>query len=178
MQKIRGLILLVLLYILGPVSVVAVATPASNAVTCTVINTPPLSAIMPITALSVKSIEKLVGRRLSFKEKIAFKLLQWQQQFFGNKRHAFKKETNEKIERQAIWAKWLGIGSLIGLFIPGVGLLSLPAAIVAIVLGADTIRKTDHPSRSRTGIIFGIITISLMLIVAGIVLLVISLPVR
>lgn len=84
---------------------------------------------------------------------------------------------DKKIEKKAVWAKWLGIGSLIGLFIPGINLLSLPAAVAAVILGSETLKKTKHPGYARQGIIFGCITAGLLLIVGLIVALVTLLPV-
>lgn len=86
-------------------------------------------------------------------------------------------DTDKKIEKKAVWAKWLGIGSLIGLFIPGINLLSLPAAVLAVILGSETLKKTKHPGYARQGIIFGCITAGLLLIVGLIVALVTLLPV-
>lgn len=87
-------------------------------------------------------------------------------------------DSEEKIEKKAVWAKWLGIGSLIGLFIPGINLLSLPAAVAAVILGTETLKKTKHPGYARQGIIFGCITAGLLLIVGLIVALVTLLPVQ
>lgn len=87
-------------------------------------------------------------------------------------------DSEEKIEKKALWAKWLGIGSLIGLFIPGINLLSLPAAVAAVILGTETLKKTKHPGYARQGIIFGCITAGLLLIVGLIVALVTLLPVQ
>jgi len=124
-----------------------------------------------INRLSVKEIEKLSGRKLNFKEKIAIKLYKSNPQFYNN----FVDSTDEKkIEKKALWAKWLGIGSLVGLFVPVVGLLSLPAAIIAIVFGASTIDKVKNKRNSRQGIIFGIITIGVLLLLVALVAIIVS----
>jgi hypothetical protein len=96
----------------------------------------------------------------------------------SRKRTLAEPGAEEKIEKKALWAKWLGIGSLIGLLIPGVNLLSLPAAVLAVILGTETIKKTKHPGYARQGIIFGCITAGLLLIVGLIVALVTLLPVQ
>ena len=128
------------------------------------------------TNLSVKEIEKLAGRKLSFKEKIAVKIYKHNPSLF--KRFADSTE-EKKLERKALWSKWLGIGSLIGLFIPGVGLLSVPAAIIAIVFGISTQDKVKNKRNARQGITFGIITLAIIvLLVALVVVIVSSLGVR
>jgi ABC-type dipeptide/oligopeptide/nickel transport system permease component len=88
-----------------------------------------------------------------------------------------KEDTQERIDKKALWAKWLGIGSVVGLFIPGINLLSLPAAVAAVILGSETRKKTTHPRYARLGIIFGCITAGLILVVGLIVALVTLIPV-
>lgn len=128
------------------------------------------------TNLSVKEIEKLAGRKLSFKEKIAVKIYKHNPSLY--KRFADSTE-EKKLEKKALWSKWLGIGSLIGLFIPGVGLLSVPAAIIAIVFGISTQDKVKNKRNARQGITFGIITLAIIvLLVALVVVIVSSLGVR
>ena len=126
--------------------------------------------------LSVKEIEKLAGRKLSFKEKIAVKIYKHNPTLY--KRFADSTE-EKKLEKKALWSKWLGIGSLIGLFIPGVGLLSVPAAIIAIVFGISTQDNIKNKRNARQGITFGIITLAIIvLLVALVVVIVSSLGVR
>ena len=121
--------------------------------------------------LSVKKIEKLAGRKLSFKEKIAVKIYKHNPSLY--ERFADSTE-DKKLEKKALWSKWLGIGSLIGLFIPVVNLLSLPAAIIAIVFGASTQDNINTKKNARQGITFGIITIAIILVVAALVVLIVS----
>lgn len=121
--------------------------------------------------LSVKEIEKLAGRKLSFKEKIAVKIYKHNPTLY--KRFADSTE-EKKLEKKALWSKWLGIGSLIGLFIPGVGLLSVPAAIIAIVFGISTQDKVKNKRNARQGITFGIITLAIILLLVALVVVIVS----
>jgi hypothetical protein len=175
MHKIVAILFIVLAGILKPPVIVAAVWPNCQLNSSAVISLTD-STLLKYARISSKEFEKATGHRVKFKERLAFKLLQLRWSKAGTKKlsHA---DANEKIEKKALWAKWLGIGSLIGLIIPGVGLLSLPAAIVAIVLGAETIKQTQHPKYSRQGITFGIITLSLILIIGFIVALVTLLPV-
>ena len=121
--------------------------------------------------LSVKEIEKLAGRKLSFKEKIAVKIYKHNPTLYKR----FADSTEEKnLEKKALWSKWLGIGSLIGLFIPGVGLLSVPAAIIAIVFGISTQDKVKNKRNARQGITFGIITLAIILLLIALVVVIVS----
>ena len=124
-----------------------------------------------INHLSVKEIEKLAGRKLSFKEKIAVKIYKQNPSLY----HQYADSTEEKkLEKKALWSKWLGIGSLIGLFIPAVGVLSLPAAIIAIVFGASTKDKVKNKRNARQGITFGIITLAIILLLVALVVVIVS----
>ena len=126
------------------------------------------SGLQFLTTLSVQDIKKLVGRRLTFKERLALKLYKHHPKWFQQN---VEDSTNEKRQtKKALWAKWLGIGSLVGLLIPGVNILSFPAAIVALILGIDTINKVKDKSNSRQGIIFGSITLALFIIAILLVL--------
>ena len=80
-----------------------------------------------------------------------------------------------RLERRAVWAKRLGIGSLISILIPFVNILSLPAAINAIVLGGNSLKKVKNKKNARQGITFGIITCAIALLIIGIVVLVVNL---
>ena len=175
MLKIIAVVLLLLCCILNSRVSFAVAAPVQPKVVIDSTANLTDSIMQQVTSLSVKDLEKAIGHKLNFKEKIAFKILQLKQKLSGNRKSSFT-DTDEKIEKKALWSKWLGIGSLIALFIPAIGFLSLPAAILAIVLGAKTIKKTEHPKYSRQGITFGIITLSLFLIIGTLVLLIIALP--
>lgn len=129
-----------------------------------------------LSRYSVKEIEKIAGRKLSFKEKIAVKLYKSNPSLYNK----YVDSTEEKkMENKALWAKWLGIGSLIGLFVPGLNVLALPAATIAIVFGTATIDKVKNKKNSRQGITFGIITLAvILLLVLLVVIIVSSLPVR
>lgn len=129
------------------------------------------SSLYLLTHLSIKEIQKLSGRKLTFKEKIALKLYKSNAGFFNR---GADSADQKKLEKKARWAKWLGIGSLIGLFIPFVNFFALPAAIIAIVFGKATQNKVKNNRDSKQGITFGIITIGLILLLFTIVLLLLS----
>ncbi len=76
------------------------------------------------------------------------------------------------LKRKAKWAKWLGIGSLIGLLVPGVNLLSIPAAIAAIVISHQIPKESRYNKEANTGKKTGWLTIGVLLVIGFIVLLV------
>lgn len=65
------------------------------------------------------------------------------------------------MKRKAKWAKWLGLGSLIGLFTPFC-ILSLPAAIVAIIISHQVPKESVYYKDATTGKITGWITIGFL----------------
>lgn len=77
-----------------------------------------------------------------------------------------KGEPTEKQKKQGKAAMILGIASIPLLFVPYVGILAIPAAIVAIVLGAKSVK-----GNSNTQGIVGIVTgaVSLFLLVLAII---------
>jgi hypothetical protein len=74
-------------------------------------------------------------------------------------------KANKALKRSK-WSKWLGIGSLVSLLTP-LGILALPAAIVAVVMGKNVkVDTKDQQSlkNSNTGIITGFVTIGLFVL--------------
>lgn len=71
----------------------------------------------------------------------------------------------------------VGLIGLIGLVIPGLGLLSMPLAIAALIMGYDAKKMDPNNKKARSAIIFGWITIGLLVVVTGIVLIVFLMPV-
>jgi hypothetical protein len=113
---------------------------------------PPEMAYEKLASLKTKEIQKIIGRKLTFKEKISLLVL----------KHTFKKEAQTKKGNTALIFGIVGVGLLlIGLFVPFVILGAIAAAIVAIVLGSSAKRmepigwqgpgwgiiRLDHPGR-------------------------------
>ncbi len=119
-----------------------------------------------IATMKLKEFQRLVGRKLTFKEKVGFFVL----------KHKMKHQQDDA-DKQGQTAYILGIVGLglfvIGLFVPYVILGSLVAAILAIVTGS-TAKKTDGENRkAKAGKLLGWITLSaivLLVILAAIVL--------
>ena len=86
---------------------------------------PPEMGYEKLASLKTKEIQKIIGRKLTFKEKISLLVL----------KHTFKKEAQTKKGNTALIFGIVGVGLLlIGLFVPFVILGAIAAAIVAIVL--------------------------------------------
>jgi hypothetical protein len=131
------------------------------------------SNLTKLLKLSIKDFEKTTGLHLSFKQKVALRILKIRAKLIGSKK-TLENIDEPKFKKRALWAKWLGIGSLIGLVIPFIGILSIPAAILAIIFGATSIKKLTNKSNARQGIYFGIATLTFLLILVIIVIAIIS----
>lgn len=77
-------------------------------------------------------------------------------------------EMTEKQKRKAKWSMILGLSSILLLFIPHIGLIAIPTAIVGLVLGIKSVQ-----GNSNTKGIIGIIAsgLTLLLLLLGIILL-------
>ncbi len=122
------------------------------------------------TALSIKNVQKLIGRKLTLKEKIAWKVLQWKIRKAGNPQRAAGMKNKGKT------AMILGIIGLACLFIP-VGLFIIPcvaATVFALVLGYEARKENPNDAKAKAGIILGWITAGLVLLGIVIVIAVLS----
>lgn len=124
--------------------------------------------VASLLRLKPQDITRLAGKKISLKEKIVLGLL----------RHKFKKQLQyhgkKEIKNNGKTAFILGLTGLIGLIIPGVNLASIPLAILSIVIGAKARKEDPHNKKAITGIILGIVTLTLLLIIGVIVAIVLT----
>ena len=126
---------------------------------------PPASSLKNVHSLKIKDFQKLIGRKLTLKEKISFLLL----------KKKLRQIPDEKGKGQTAFVLGIiGLGLLIiGLFVPYVILGSLVSSIMAIVLGTIEKKKNPSDSKAKAGALLGWITLSLiafLLLLAAIVL--------
>jgi hypothetical protein len=164
------IIIVALLFCNNNYAAISISTPIKNVTAKENIIDINLTKILK---LSIKDFEKTTGLHLSFKQKVALRILKLQSKLQGGKK-TFSNIDEPKFKKRALWAKWLGIGSLIGLVVPIIGILSVPAAILAIIFGATTIKKLTNKSNSKQGIYFGIATLATILLLVLIVIVIIS----
>ena len=104
-------------------------------------------------------------KKRSFVEGLKLRLVQ---KTLLRKLAAEKGEPTARQKRQGKASMILGISSIVGLIIPVVNILAIPAAIVAIVLGAISLKGNSN-SQGIVGLVTGSVTI-LLVIVAIIIL--------
>ena len=106
-------------------------------------------------SLRIKDIEKMRGRKLSLKEKIAVIILR------TKLKHA-PKEDKQPGNLALIFGISAAATFLLGLLVPPILFASLAAAIVAIVLGSNAKRKNPSDGKARAAVLLGWITLGLL----------------
>src|SRR5262249_9680161 len=104
-------------------------------------------AISRITSMKVKDIERITGRKMSLKEKIAFTIV----------KHRWKKKQGSS--NTARTASVFGIIAIVTACIPYVFVIALPCAILALVFGYKARRKNPDDKKARNAIVLGWISI-------------------
>jgi hypothetical protein len=129
----------------------------------------PVISLSLISNMKVKEVEKTIGRKLKLKEKIAFKIFQWE-----NKKDV-KRAKKERESDKGKTALILGICGAAALFIPFLNLASIPLAILAIIIGNKAKREDPKNRKARTGVTLGIATLAFLIVIGLIVALVLTL---
>ena len=135
--------------------------------------TNPVNPLQHFSTLSMKEIQKLAGRKLKLKEKIAVKVYQWKIKNGVEKRKAGEKKDKGQT------AMILGIIGLASLFIPYAGgIISLVCTVLALVLGYQAKKENPNDRKAKTAITLGWITVGLYVLAAAIVIAVLATWIR
>lgn len=116
-----------------------------------------------IRSISIKSFEKITGKKLTLIQKIKFKIAQ---KIIQNK---FKETITEKQEKEATASMALGIGSIVLLLISSIGalgilgLFAIPAAILAVIFGIKSLKGNSN-AKGIVGVATGGVTLLLFVI--------------
>lgn len=123
------------------------------------------------STLSIKEVQKLAGRKLTLKEKIAVKIFQWE--IKKGYRPVKKNENKEKGETAMIF----GIAGLASMLIPipyiG-GLAAIVCTVLALVLGYQAKKENPKDRKAKTAIILGWIAVGLFALAIVTVLVILS----
>ena len=110
-----------------------------------------------IASMKTKEAQKILGRKMTLKEKIAFKITQYK-----IKKALKNKEKGKASKGQTAFI--LSLISLCVLFIPYLSIAAIPLAIVGIVMGAQAKKENPNDKKANTAIILGIITLGLVVL--------------
>ena len=135
---------------------------SATLITPTSANTTPLTIPYgKIINLKIKDVQKIIGRKLTMKEKISFMIL----------KHALKKKAKDAKQGQT--ALGFGIAAVVmlvvGLFVPFVIIGALVAGILAVVLGSVAKKQDSSDRKAYAATLLGWITlgcIALLLLLA------------
>lgn len=134
----------------------SITIPSASKSTFETSITKPITPTFNITTAKTKDIEKVLGRKLKFKERIAIKLFQWK----------FKKslKANKEIDtdKKGKTAMILGIIGIAALFIPYLVIAAIPLAILAIVFGNQVKKADPNNGHAKAGVILGWVTLGLV----------------
>ena len=112
---------------------------------------PNTAALRVLVKMKTVDIEKMLGRKLKFKEKIALKILK-----FKNRKNNFDKTPTKDGEI----SQTLGIIGIISLFV--FPLVTIPLAILAIVYGNKAKKENSNDKKAHTGIVLGWVTLGIL----------------
>jgi hypothetical protein len=160
MKPLLLFLMLTALFLNVQISAFAIVVPSAETIKKTVVD-----GHKNIATMKLKEFQQLVGRKLTFREKIAFFVL----------KHKMKRLSKDA-DTDGQLAFILGLTSLgllvIGLFVPFVIIGSFIAAVLAIVTGGMAKKKDSEDRKAKAGKLMGWITlgaIALLLILAAIV---------
>lgn len=144
-----------LLFISAESSTAGVPTPKDSAVS--VQST--VNAIQLLKSMNKKQVQTLVGRRLNFKEKVGLFILKRTKDS-----KLYLADDGPVRSKKGKAALILGISAFVLAFIPVIGILSIPAAILAIIFGSQASKANKADAQGKTGMILGIIFLGLLVL--------------
>lgn len=106
---------------------------------------------------SRKAIEKLIGRKLTFKERVALKL----QKIFYKKNP--REMSDDALRKKANWSLILGIAGIVFVFLPLGPILSVAAIITALILGYQVRRQDPTNKKAKAGIILAWVGVGVLI---------------
>jgi len=109
--------------------------------------------------LSPGNFEKITGRRPRLRERIALAIVKRKLRRAGG-----EEEMTGKQKDWATTSMVLGLGSILCLFLPVLAVLSIPAAILAIIFGIKSLKGNSN-TKGIIGVVAGSLVILLILAV-------------
>ncbi|MEJ7823435.1 MAG: hypothetical protein WKF85_14015 [Chitinophagaceae bacterium] len=145
-------------------------SPKNAAITTTTNNVPfemKGMTVQEFLLLTPKKYQEITGRRMTFKQKISFSIL---------KAKLKKQLPDEKVEgkKSNLGLLSLIFGGAAFVLIPIAGIVSIPLAVAAVVLGILGLGKSKGDTKSIIGLVLG----AVLLLLFGILLLLATLSIR
>lgn len=112
-------------------------------------------------SVTAKPLKSFMGKKPGRLQRLRWKLLQ--NKLVLKILKLGDEPMTERQRKQAKWSLTLGIASLALLFIPAIGILAIPAGVLAIIFGAKSLKGNSN-SKGIIGIVLGGLTVLLFLI--------------
>jgi hypothetical protein len=123
-----------------------------------------ISTLEQFSRLPIKEIQKIAGRKLKLKERIAIKIVQWK--IKKQARTAKKQRADSKPGRLALV---FSILALLTVGIPAAGLFLAPVfAILGLIFGYKAKRENPNDKQARTAVTLSWIALAIFVVVATI----------
>lgn len=159
----------IVMFVVLAVSLSSITIPVNSAIII-----PPTKKIvlseMPvnrIVSLKVRDIQKVIGRKLTLKEKISFLLL----------RHQLKHKADPKksLSHTALICGIIAVVALVGgLFIPALLIVSLMGSILSLVLGTIARRDDRSDKKALAAMLIGWITLGLLALLLLVIVIILA----
>jgi len=107
-----------------------------------------------VASMKTKEAEKILGIKMTLKEKIVFKLAQ------HKIKKSLKTKGNDTSKGQTAFI--LSLVGLCLLIVPYANFASLPLAIIGLVMGAKAKKENPNDTKAQTAIILSIVTLGLI----------------
>jgi sterol desaturase/sphingolipid hydroxylase (fatty acid hydroxylase superfamily) len=107
-----------------------------------------------IFSLKLRQVQKLIGKKLSLRQKVAWTILA----------HKLAKQQPANPTDKGQLALIFGIVGISAIIIPYAGLISLPCALAAIIIGYNARRDNPSNRKARAAIVLGWVTIGILVL--------------
>ncbi len=132
--------------------------PASPEIVTAISIKDPVNPYSYLSSMKTREVEKLLGRKMKLKEKLAFKVFQWK-----IKKGFYPGKVNDNGGKGKT-AMILGIIAVAALFIPYVSVASIPCAIMAIIFGNQAKKINPNDGQAKAGVILGWVALGLLIL--------------
>lgn len=112
-------------------------------------------SIVPTVKVRIRDIEKATGRKLTLKQKIAFKIYQWK---FIKEAKKINKDRTSKRSTAALVLSILSLASVI--LFP----LSVVFAVISIILASRSIKENDQDKKAKTAMTLSILALGIVIV--------------
>ena len=125
------------------------------------------TAVNKVVSLKIKDVQKMIGRKLTLKEKIGFLLVRHQLKH--------KAEPKKSLSHTALICGIVGVIALVGgLFIPPLLIVALVGSILSLVLGTIARKDDRSDKKALAAMLLGWITLGLLALLLLVIVIILA----